>query len=76
MKQSGVDFPPLSLNGRLEYFKTLVGFIADTLVITGQHPSVNRKFSSITFDCAGIQHREILPFTQNPPPTQDLSLEF
>ena len=71
-----VDFPQPTLRGRLDYYKILVRFVADTLLATGQHPGVNQQLSAIAFDCAGLQHDERLAFGASSVPSSGLSLEF
>jgi hypothetical protein len=71
-----VDFPQPSLRGRLDYYKILVRFVADTLLATGQHPGVNQQLSAIAFDCAGLQHDERLAFGASSVPSSGSSLEF
>ncbi len=71
-----VDFPQHSLQGRLDYYKILVRFVADTLLATGQHPGVNQQLSAIAFDCAGLQYDERLSFGKKPTSLESSSLEF
>ncbi|PYL74021.1 MAG: hypothetical protein DMF26_12590 [Verrucomicrobia bacterium] len=51
----GVKLPQPSLQGRFDFYKLLVRFVADTLTVTGQTQSVNEKLSAIAFDRRGLQ---------------------
>jgi hypothetical protein len=58
----GVKLPQPSLRGRLDFYKLLVQFVADTLTVTGQTQAVNDKLSAIAFDRNGLQIDERLHF--------------
>ncbi|MBI5602793.1 MAG: hypothetical protein HY879_05505 [Deltaproteobacteria bacterium] len=50
----GIDLPRNSLEGQLHFHKLLVRFVAGALVAAGEHPGVNDKLSSISFNRSGL----------------------
>jgi hypothetical protein len=50
-----IDFPKQDLEGRLEFHKILVRFVADVLVAAGEHQGVSDPFSYIAFAEDGIK---------------------
>jgi hypothetical protein len=62
-----IDFPRHCLEGRLDFYKTLVRFVAGVLAASGEDPGVNDRLSSIAFDSRGIVKNEILPFSASTP---------
>src|SRR5260370_35711678 len=57
-----VKLPQPGLRGRVDFYKLLVRFVADTLMITGQTRSVNDKLSAVAFDRTGLRIDERLDF--------------
>jgi hypothetical protein len=62
-----IDFPYRSLEGRLDFYKTLVRFVADVLAASRENPGVNERLSAIAFNEKGIRRNEILPFPATAP---------
>ena len=59
---ANVQFPYPTTEGRLEFYKLLVRFVADTLVASKQHPGVNDTLGAIAFDETGMKIDQRLPF--------------
>ncbi|MFH0992147.1 MAG: hypothetical protein V1799_19265 [bacterium] len=57
-----ISFPQNSLNGRFEFYKLLVKFVAGVLPVAGIHPGVNQTLSSIAFTKDGLKINEQLNF--------------
>ena len=57
----GIDLPSETLEGHLNFHKLLVRFVAGALVASGEHPGVNDRLSSITFNQNGIVSDERFP---------------
>ena len=62
-----IDFPRRNLVGRLDFYKTLVRFVAGVLAASGEDPSVNERLSAIAFNHRGLVKNEMLPFSANAP---------
>jgi hypothetical protein len=58
-----IQLPHPSLEGRFEFYKLLVRFVAGTLIASKLHPAVNDKLSAIAFDANGIVFDEQLPIS-------------
>jgi len=56
----GCEFPPDDLDGRLEFYKILVSFVADTLVIARRHKGVNKPISYVAFNQSGRQRSHLV----------------
>ena len=56
-----IQLPHPSLEGRFEFYKLLVRFVAGTLIASKLHPGVNDKLSAIAFDERGMVIDEELP---------------
>ena len=58
-----ITFPQNNLQGRFEFYKLLVKFVAGTLIASGLHPGVNDTLSAIAFNRSGlvIDERLTLP---------------
>jgi len=62
LRQSmGITLPADSLEGQLSFQKLLVRFVAGVLVAAGEHPGVNDKLSSISFNKSGLVSDERFP---------------
>lgn len=61
-RAANVLFPYPSTEGRLEFYKLLVKFVAETLVASKQHPGVNDILGAIAFDETGMKIDKRLPF--------------
>ena len=59
---ANVQFPYPSVEGRLEFYKLLVRFVAQTLVASRKHPGVNDALGAIAFDESGMKIDERLAF--------------
>ena len=57
----GVELPQPSIRGRLDFYKLLVRFVADTLKITARTQSVNDRLCCVAFDGGGLRIDERLP---------------
>jgi hypothetical protein len=55
-----IEFPHPSLQGRFDFYKVLVKFVAGTLIASQEHPGVNEKLSAIAFDRSGLVINEQL----------------
>lgn len=58
-----IQLPHPSLEGRFEFYKLLVKFVAGTLVASKIHPGVNDKLSAIAFDEKGMKFDEQIQVT-------------
>jgi hypothetical protein len=56
-----IQLPHPSLEGRFEFYKLLVRFVAGTLIASKLHPGVNDKLSAIAFNENGMIVDEQLP---------------
>jgi hypothetical protein len=58
-----MTFPQNNLQGRFEFYKLLVKFVAGTLIAAGLHPGVNDTLSAIAFNKSGLvmDERLMLP---------------
>lgn len=66
-----IDFPYRSLEGRLDFYKTLLRFVAGVLAASREDPGVNERLSAIAFNARGLVKNEVLPFpTAAPLPGQ------
>ena len=68
-----IQFPHPSLEGRFEFYKLLVRFVAGTLVASKIHPGVNDELSAIAFDDHGMVIDQQLPIVS---PTKGGSSAF
>lgn len=66
-----IDFPYGSLEGRMEFYKVLVRFVAGVLDASQERPSVNSELSCIAFTASGIVKNEMLPMHELPPAAAD-----
>lgn len=76
LRQSmGINLPVDSLEGRLNFHKLLVRFVAGALVAAGEHPGVNDTLSSISFTHSGLASDDRSPLIDwlNNPPSSLLS---
>lgn len=60
----GINFPQDSFEGRLNFYKLLVRFVADTLLAAGEDPCVNNVLSSIAFNQNGLVIDERIPVSE------------
>lgn len=58
-----LDFPHRSLEGRLDFYKTLVKFVAGVLEASREGLGVNDKLSAIAFDSKGLKRDERMQFS-------------
>ncbi len=62
LRQSmGINLPIESLQGRLNFHRLLVRFVAGALVAAGEHPGVNDNLSSISFTLGGLASDDRFP---------------
>jgi len=61
-----ISFPQANIQGRMEFYKILVKFVAGTSIASGEHPAVNDILSSIAFDESGLIIDERLPLGSLP----------
>ena len=61
LRKEGILLPREDLQGRLEFYKMLIGFVADTLKAAEVHPGVNNKLSAVAFTQEGLVVDELLP---------------
>ncbi len=59
-----INFPHPSIEGRFEFYKLLVRFVAGTLIASKLHPGVNDELSAIAFNNNGMVYDEQLPLPQ------------
>jgi len=57
----GIELPHNSLEGQLNFHKLLVKFVAGALIAAGEHPGVNDRLSSISFNQNGLVTDEQFP---------------
>jgi len=68
-----IQLPHPSLEGRFEFYKMLLRFVAGTLIAAKVHPGVNDKLSAIAFNASGMVIDEQLSLT---PPTSGLGSTY
>ena len=67
-----IQIPHPSLDGRLEFYKLLVRYVAGTLKASKLSPGVNDALSAIAFTEGGLQINELLSLpVPNPPGSYD-----